>query len=425
MGPDFALDDAQQAIVRLADEVLADDVDNPERLGKSLAQAGLLTLAVPEALGGAGLGVLETSLVLAELARRAAAVPATSTLGLGVLPVARWGSPEHQRDLLAGVGEGRVLTAALAEPGDPLPDTPRTTATSGWRVTGTKTGVTDAEQAYRILVPVRRHTGGTAVALIDPGAKGVTVRRTATSAGTSEFTVRMDGVAAEPLGPEADHRCVADLHRFAVAAACAAGDGALAGALALTAEHLRTRHQFGRPLATFQAVAQQIADVYVTSRTLHLAVLSACWRLDARHQRAASREGAGREEAAGREGVGRRGAGREDTRWEEVAGRKDIAREELASPRNATRGKGQGESSPERDEVERRADDDLWVAAYWLTSEALPAVRSCHHLHGGLGLAVDYPLHRYSALLRDLARRLGGAEHCLHRLGGRVVHRPD
>ena len=140
-----------------------------------------------------------------------------------------------------------------------------------------------------------------------------------------------------------------------MAGACAIGDGAVAGALALTAEHVRTRHQFGRPLATFQAVAQQIADVYVSSRTLHLAVLAACWGL----------------------GVG------------------------------------------------RPADADLWVAAHWLTSEGTPALRTCHHLHGGLGLAADYPLHRYSALVRDLVRFLGGTEHCLHRLGGHVVHRPD
>ncbi|GGQ72442.1 acyl-CoA dehydrogenase family protein [Couchioplanes azureus] len=357
MGPDFELDEAQEAIVRLAGEVLDDGAGTPDRLGKALGEAGLLTLAVPERLGGAGLGLLENALVITEIARRGVAIPALSTLGPGVLPVVRWADPDRQRDLLAGVGGGRILTAALAEPGDPLPAGPRTTASARWTVTGTKTGVPDAEQAHRILVPVTRETGGLAVALVDPAAPGVTLRRTATSSGCAEFTVRMDAVAAEPLAPGG--RCVADLHRCAVAAACAAGDGALAGALRLTAGHVRDRQQFGRPLATFQAVAQQIADVYVTSRTLHLAVLAACWGLDA-----------------------------------------------------------------QRGDDDARADDDLWIAAYWLTSEALAALRSCHHLHGGLGLAADYPLHRYGALLRDLARRLGGAEHCLHRLGGRVVHRP-
>lgn len=338
MGPDFELDDAQEAIVRLAGDVLSDNADNPERLWKTLGQAGLLGLAVPEELGGAGLGALETGLVLTEVGRRAARVPAWSTLALGVLPVARWGSPRQRRDLLPGVLEGRVLTAALAEPGEPMPAAPRTTATDDWRVTGTVTAVPDALRAHRVLVPVSRPDGGTAVALVDPAAPGVT---------RSESALRMAGAAAEPLG---DERARADLYRFAVAGACAVGDGALAGALRLTADHVRDRHQFGRPLATFQAVAQQIADVYVASRTMHLAALTASWGL---------------------------------------------------------------------------RDSDLWMAAFWLGSEALPALRTCHHLHGGLGLAADYPLHRHTSLVRDLVRHLGGTEHCLHRLGGHVVHRPD
>ena len=75
--------------------------------------------------------------------------------------------------------------------------------------------------------------------------------------------------------------CVRDLYQLAIAGACALADGAVAGALALTRDHVATREQFGRPLAEFQAVSQQIADVYIASRTLHLATLAACWRLDA------------------------------------------------------------------------------------------------------------------------------------------------
>ncbi|WP_130512140.1 acyl-CoA dehydrogenase family protein [Krasilnikovia cinnamomea] len=355
MAMDFELDEAQRAIVRLAGDVLDDNADAPERAWKALGQAGLLTLAVPARLGGAGLGVLETALVLTEIGRRAAGVPALSTLALGVLPVTRWGGPGQQRDLLDAVRQGRGLTAALGEPGEPFPDRPRTTATAGWTLDGTATGVLDAEQAYRILVPVSVPGGGVAVTVVDPAAPGVSLRRTPTSAGTPEYTVMLDGVVAEPLGDDTDGRCVADLHRFAVAGACALADGLLAGALRLTADHVRTRHQFGRPLAAFQAVAQQIADIYVTARTLRLSALAALWRL---------------------------GAG-------------------------------------------RPADDDLWVAAHWLTSEAPPALRTCHHLHGGLGLAADYPLHRYGAQLRDLVRHLGGSEYCLHRLGGCLAHRPD
>ncbi|WP_203826036.1 acyl-CoA dehydrogenase family protein [Actinoplanes palleronii] len=371
MGPDFALDDAQEAIVRLAGEVLSDHDGAPGRghdgapgrdhdsapgrdhdsapgrgldggpagghdgaaaaLWKSLGQAGLLGLAVPRELGGAGLGALATGLLLTEIGRHAAAVPAWSTLALGVLPVARWGTPAQQRDLLPGVLEGRVLTAAL---GTPMP------ATESGRLSGTCRDVPDADQAHRILIPV-----GESVALVDPAAAGVTVLRT-----PGGFAVRLDDVACEPLGDG-----TADIHRYAVSGACALGDGALAGALRMTADHVRDRHQFGRPLATFQAVAQQIADVYVTSRTMHLAALAASWGLD---------------------------DGAED-------------------------------------------DSDLWTAAYWMSSEVLPALRTCHHLHGGLGLAADYPLHRHTALVRELVWHLGGAEQCLDRLGAHGAHRSD
>ncbi len=350
VGPDFRPDEAQETVARLAAEVLDGNADTPERVWKALGQAGLLTLAVPAALGGAGLGVLETAAVLTEIGRRAVAVPALSTLALGVLPVARWGTGEQQRDLLAGVGEGAVLTAAVAEPADPLPEAPRTTLAPDGTVTGVKTGVPDAERAHRILVPARTAAGGAVVAVVDPAARGVLLEPGPGSA-ASGYTVRLDAVTAQPLGGNTDGRCLADLHRFALAGAGALGDGALAGALGLTAGHVRSRQQFGRPLATFQAVAQQIADVYVAARTLHLAVVAACWAIEAG----------------------------------------------------------------------RPADDDLAVAAQWLTAEAPPALRTCHHLHGGLGLAADYPLHRHTALVRDLVRFVGGSEHCLQRLGGRIA----
>ncbi|WIN00389.1 acyl-CoA dehydrogenase family protein [Actinoplanes oblitus] len=333
MGPDFTLDDAQEAIVRLAGEVLGDsDGDGSAgRCWASLGQAGLLGLAVPAELGGAGLGPMATGLLLTEVGRCAAGVPAWSTLSLGVLPVVRWGSPDQQRELLSAVPAGRVLTGAPHA---------EVTATGGGRLTGTCRAVPDADRAHRILVPV-----GETVALVDPAAPGVTILPT-----PGGFALRLASAAAEPLG---DGK--ADLERYAVAGACALGDGALAGALRMTAAHVRDRHQFGRPLATFQAVAQQIADVYVASRTMHLAALAASW-------------------------------------------------------------------SVERDDG---GDTDLWTAAYWLCAEVLPALRTCHHLHGGLGLAADYPLHRHTALVRDLIRYVGGAEYCLDRLGASDVHRAE
>jgi alkylation response protein AidB-like acyl-CoA dehydrogenase len=348
---DFTPDENQRVIARLAGEVLDAhgqfDGDVDQAAWKALGHAGLLSLPVPASLGGDGLGVLETAVLLTEVGRRVVPVPALATLALGVLPLVRFGSRQQQRDLLPPVAtDGLVLTAALREPSDPMPATPATTV-DGDTVSGTKIGVPHAASAHRILVPARFAAGGTGVALVDPTAGGVTLRRTPTAAGTPEYTLTLDrapvdGVlAADP----------ADVYQLALAGACAVADGVLAGALALTTAHIGTREQFGRRLATFQAVAQQIADVYIVARTLHQAVLAACWRL----------------------GTG------------------------------------------------RPAGTDLDVAAYWLAEELPAALRTCHHLHGGLGLDASYPLHRYSSWVRDLVRFVGGAEYRLDRLGAWVA----
>jgi alkylation response protein AidB-like acyl-CoA dehydrogenase len=56
---------------------------------------------------------------------------------------------------------------------------------------------------------------------------------------------------------------------------------------------------------------------------------------------------------------------------------------------------------------------DVDVAAYWLAEQALPALHTCQHLHGGIGVDESYPLHRHYAWGKDLARFVGGVEHRL------------
>src|SRR6266851_1362950 len=361
---DFTFGETQQAVARVAAHVLdqgqsATEPGGPydSALWKELGQAGLLSLALPAWLGGDGLSVLDTAVLLTEVGQRAAPVPALATLGLGVLPVVRWGDRDLQQALLAGFAAGNVvLTAAVREPSDPMPSAPATTAwLSGGggsgTVTGVKVGVPYGAAADRILVPASIASGGTGVVIVDPSADGVTLLSTSSSAGQPGYTLRLDEAPiAHVLGAEAGGRVVADLYQLAVASACSLADGALAAALALTTAHVGSREQFGRPLAAFQAVAQQIADVYIVSRTLHLAALSACWRL----------------------------------------------------------------------ETGREAGSDLDVAAYWLTQHGPQALRACHHLHGGIGMDVTYPLHRYSSLVRDLVRFVGGADYRLDRLGATV-----
>jgi hypothetical protein len=361
---DFTRSEAEIEASQLAARILAAapdadfSTDFDTGLWKDLAQAGLLSLGLPAAAGGDELGVQATAAVLTEIGRCAARVPALATLALGVLPVALSADPAVKRRLLAGVASGEtVLTAAIREPSDPMPAAPRTVATltSGGQpgtLTGLKTGVPYAAAANWILVPASAGTqdgrARTVVAVIEPDADGLSCQRTRSSSGLPEYTLRLEDTPVLHLldGCDAD-----GLYRIAVAGACAVADGVLAAALDLTTEHVRSREQFGRPLATFQAVAQQIADVYATVRTLHLATMSACWQLD---------------------------AGRD-------AGR------------------------------------DTDVAAYWLAEYGPRAMRTCHHLHGGLGMDITYPLPRYSALLTDLVALVGGADDRLERLSWREL----
>jgi 3-oxo-4-pregnene-20-carboxyl-CoA dehydrogenase alpha subunit len=353
---DFTMGQTQQAVAEAAAGVFGGHQrgtgagQDDRALWKELAQAGLLGLAVPGWLGGEGLGVADTAVLLTEAGRAAAPVPALATLAMGVLPVIRWGSRDQQQALLAGVPAGdALLTAAVREPSEPMPPGPATTVTPDeGTVSGVKTGVPHAAAASWILVPASLGSGGTCIAVVAASAPGVTLRRTPSSSGAPEYTLRLDGApVAHVLG---NGRAVTDLYQLTAAGAACVAEGALAAALVLTTEHVRSRQQFGRPLATFQAVAQQIADIAIASRTLHLAALSASWRLD----------------------------------------------------------------------TGRDAADDTEVAAYWLAEEAPAAMRACHHLHGGTGMDVSYPLHRYSALVKDLVSLVGGADYRLGRLGARI-----
>ncbi|HEV2936656.1 MAG TPA: acyl-CoA dehydrogenase family protein [Streptosporangiaceae bacterium] len=341
---DFTPGESQQAVAALAAEILA--APDP---WKELARAGLLDVSA--------LGVLDVAVLLTEIGRRAPpeALKALATLTMGALPVLRWGDAALQQAVLPGVTSGELLlTAAIREPSDPQP-TPPATAIANGKITGTKLGVPYAEQASLLLVPASMiadsfgqiapktiHDHG--VALVRPGEERVELIRAPSSSGQPEYTLRMHEAPIYRVLGGAE--CVRDLYQLAVAGACALADGTVAGALALTRDHVATRRQFGRPLAEFQAVSQQIADTYIASRTLHLAALSACWRL-----------------AEGRDAAG-----------------------------------------------------DLDVAAWWCAEHAPRSVRTCHHLHGGLGMDATYPLHRFSSLAGDLVRYLGGAEYRLERL---------
>lgn len=332
---DFTPNPEQQAVADVVTSVL--DRDNS---WDALVSGGVAALAVPERLGGDGLGLLEVATALTEIGRHGTIGPALATLGLGLVPLLDLASEAQQDRYLAGVAKGAVLSAALNEPGTQLPERPVVTY-SGGTLSGTKVGVPYAEKAQWLVV-----TTDSGVVVVAPTAAGVTVTKTPTANGSDEYVVTFADVGI----PDEDVLQGATAHRvnqLALAVTGAFAAGLVAGALRLTADYVATREQFGRPLSTFQTVAAQLSEVYIASRTIDLVSTSATWRLS----------------------------------------------EDLD------------------------ADDDLAILGYWVTSQAPPSMRTCHHLHGGMGMDITYPMDRYYSSIKDLARLLGGPSHRLDLVG--------
>jgi len=241
--------------------VIGDVLDRGDGSWRALHEAGLLSLAARKEHGGEGLGMSEIAVLLHEVGRRAAKLPVWETLASGLLPLVRSGSEELQGELIPKIVAGDLLLSpALQGPA----------TIDGESVTGTKIGVPVLDGMTLLLV-----SANDVVAVVDPDGSGVSRVETASSRGATEATYTFD--SAPVLGT-----LDADVVRsHAIAGLAALGAGVVEGARDLTAGYIRDRHQFGRALAEFQAVAQQIADVYIASRTFTLTAGEVVRRLDA------------------------------------------------------------------------------------------------------------------------------------------------
>lgn len=335
---DFSPDEGQQAVADVVTSALGRD-----NTWQALVDGGVIAFGVPERLGGDGLGLAEIATALTEIGRFGNTSAAFATLGLGLIPLLDLASAEQQDRFLAGVAKGGVLSAALNEPGTALPERPATSFAAG-KLSGTKVGVPHAAQADWLLVST---DGG--VVVVSSKADGVTLVKTPTANHSDEYVVTFADVAVAS-GDVLDGD-VSRVNQLVLAATGAYAAGLVAGALRLTADYVATREQFGKPLSTFQTVAAQLAEVYITSRTISLVSTSVIWRL-----------------AEGRD-----------------------------------------------------AAEDLDVLGYWVTSQAPPVMQLCHHMHGGMGMDIAYPMDRYYSTIKDLTRLLGGPSHRLDLVGAQCT----
>ncbi len=259
-----------------------DDAGFDEGTWRGLADLGWIGLTAPESIGGAGLDHLHLGLLAEEMGRCLLPSPYLgSVMALDLL--VRSGTAQHRDGLAAAVASGSSIgTVALTEP-DPDwdPAAVKTTATvagSDVILEGTKTHVLFGSRADVVLVPARENDGGIGVYAVELPRAGVvatadvpldTTRRTARivfRGARVPRTARLDGDGLEALR---------GTHVLGFVLLACEASGAQEALLGITRDYAAERQQFGRAIASFQAVKHPIVDMMVNAELLRSQALAA------------------------------------------------------------------------------------------------------------------------------------------------------
>lgn len=363
---DFTTTEAAQDLGGLVDTIV-DAVCTPEHqreldklaqrfdrdLWRKLVEADILTSASPTSLGGDGFGVLEQVAILVALGHQLAAVPYLESVVLGAGALARFGSEELQQGWGAPAVRGeKILTVALdGEMGEGAVQA--VSAGDGYRLTGTRTQVGFGPVADAFLVPAETDSGG-AVFLVTADDPGVTVTAMETTGRGSVGHLALDGVQVDGGRQVGDGTVAVWLDTLCTLGRSAFQLGVLERGLQLTAEYARTREQFDRPIGSFQAVAQRLADGYIDVKGLRLTLTQAAWRVSEDHP----------------------------------------------------------------------AEIDVASAAFWAADAGHRVAHTVVHVHGGVGVDTDHPVHRYFLAAKEIEFALRGATGQLRRIGRELAETP-
>ncbi|HEY6574944.1 MAG TPA: acyl-CoA dehydrogenase family protein [Mycobacterium sp.] len=323
-------------------------------LWAKLIDADILSTAAPESLGGGGFGVLEETAVLVALGRQIAAVPYLESVVLAAGALARFGSEDLQRDWAAPAINGeKILTVALDGEMGQGPVQATATADGGYQLTGTRAQVGYGPVADAFLVPAESDSG-TKVFLVAAGEPGVSVTSLNTTGHGSVAHLELHGTGVDAGRLVGGDEVVSWLTTQAALGRSAFQLGVLERALELTSSYAREREQFDRPIGSFQAVGQRLADGYIDIKGLRLTVTQAAWRLS--------------------------------------------------------------EDLP--------ADLEVGTAAFWAAEAGHRVAHTTVHVHGGVGIDMDHPVHRYFLAAKQTEFAVGGATGALLRIGRELAETP-
>ena len=237
----------------------------------ALADLGVLGLTIPQDFGGFGEGPASLLPVHLELGRGLLSEPVIPSAVMGAALLEACGDDACAR-WLPGIASGDVIASvAYQEPGrryDTQPELCRATREAeGWRVEGAKHLVWHGAAANLWLLSARGSEGQTLLLALPASTAGVRVTDTPTLDGSRCARLDLEAVSlpADALlaeGPDADSALARAL-QWGTAALCAHAAGAMSRLLDITVDYVKTRKQFGQPLAAFQALQHRLAEMLV------------------------------------------------------------------------------------------------------------------------------------------------------------------
>ncbi|MBT9501892.1 MAG: acyl-CoA dehydrogenase family protein [Burkholderiaceae bacterium] len=236
---------------------------------QALAGLGLMGLAVPEAHGGMGFGAVDAMVVMEELGRGLVLEPYAqgALMASSVLQAAPEAMQTAWLPKIAG-GEALVVLAQQERAARYRLTHVTTTAvsgTTGWMISGAKSVVPCGDRADAFIVPARvsgaaDDAAGIALFLVERSAAGVATQGYLTQDGSRAAEVKFANSPAQLISLDG-HALLELAVDVGIAAMCAEAVGAMDRMVAITAEYLNTRKQFGVVISSFQALRHRMADV--------------------------------------------------------------------------------------------------------------------------------------------------------------------
>jgi len=265
-----------------------DPVGYPPSLWMQLGELDLIGLLLPEEYGGSSMSLIEGVALYEELGRALAPTPhfVSAVMGGGVLAAA--GSEAQKGQWLRPVAAGEaILTPAWLEPENgfsPLGVEVRAVGDgSGFVLSGVKRHVAFASSADRLVVLAR--TGDAAedvdLFLVDPGARGVTLRQQFTISSDTQYEVMLSDVRVggdDRIGPAGSGWTTwQEVLEPGLVLLAAQAVGGARYALEITTQYAKDRQQFDKPLGAFQALAHYLADAVTNLDGAEQLVHEAAW----------------------------------------------------------------------------------------------------------------------------------------------------